>query len=73
MGKNSEVRRLRDRLEAEPPRRTRCPKCGSRALRFAYSTLFREHGFRRVTTNCQGCNTIVWWDEEWEREERPSA
>ena len=63
----------RERLEAEPPKRARCPRCGSPALRFTYSTVFREHGFRRVTNNCQGCNAIVWWDEEWEREPPPPS
>lgn len=56
----------KDRLETEPPKRAKCPRCGSRVLRFSYSTLYREHGFRRVTCHCQGCQAIVWWDEEWE-------
>jgi transcription elongation factor Elf1 len=52
----------RPRFEVEPPRRPRCPRCGSERLRVVYTTVYRESGFRRVTAECADCGAICWWD-----------
>lgn len=54
----------RPRFEVEPPRRPRCPRCQGERLRVAYTTVFRESGFRRVTADCVDCRAICFWDED---------
>ena len=56
-------RRSRVRVEVEPPRRARCGRCGGERLRVAYTSVYREHGVRRVTADCQDCGAVCWWDE----------
>jgi hypothetical protein len=62
----------RGKVEVAPPVRPRC-ECGSEDLRFAYSTVFRDSGFRRVTANCQACGRICWWDEKLRKSEGERA
>ena len=50
-------------VQVEPPRKVVCPSCKGTRVLVAYSTLFREHGFRRVTGGCAHCGFVVWWDE----------
>lgn len=52
----------RPKFEVEPPRKPTCPQCGGDRLRVAYTTVYREEGFRRVTADCVDCGAICWWD-----------
>lgn len=55
------------RVEASVPRVIRKAKCGhceSTALQVAYTEVFRESGFRRVTAHCHDCGAVNWWHED---------
>jgi transcription elongation factor Elf1 len=52
----------RPKFEVDPPKRAKCPNCGGERLRVAYTTVFRESGFRRITADCADCGAICWWD-----------
>ena len=57
------------KVEAEEPRmirRAKCGSCGGRRLQIAYSQVFHESGFRRLTAHCRDCGAVNWWDETLE-------
>lgn len=67
MAKKKKSEEKPQRVEAESPRvirRAKCGICRGESLHIAYTQVFRESHFRRITAHCQDCGAINWWDEE---------